>query len=81
MIHSYSRQYRQTLRQSLRAHGFTQIVLTIAHLDHDKENHQVSIDRLRAWCQQCHLNYDRPRHIQNRKYGRNWLKNQTSLNL
>lgn len=35
-----------------------QIVLTIAHLDHDETNHNVSIDRLRALCQKCHLNYD-----------------------
>ncbi len=34
------------------------VVLTIAHLDHDEENHQVSDDRLAAWCQYCHLNYD-----------------------
>jgi hypothetical protein len=34
------------------------VVLTIAHLDHDEENHSVSDDRLRAWCQYCHLNYD-----------------------
>lgn len=34
------------------------IVLTIAHLDHDEENHDVSIDRLNALCQQCHLRYD-----------------------
>lgn len=66
---------------ALRAFGYSQIVLTIAHLDHDYENHQVSIDRLRAWCQKCHLDYDRPRHIENRKNGRNWRKNQTKLNL
>lgn len=34
------------------------VVLTIAHLDHDETNHEVSDDRLRAWCQYCHLNYD-----------------------
>lgn len=34
------------------------VVLTIAHLDHDEENHDVTDDRLRAWCQYCHLNYD-----------------------
>ena len=34
------------------------VVLTIAHLDHDEENHDVSDDRLAALCQQCHLNYD-----------------------
>jgi len=46
------------------------VILTIAHLDHDKENHDVSDDRLRAWCQRCHLNYDRPRHIAKRKANR-----------
>jgi hypothetical protein len=35
------------------------IVLTIAHLDHDPENHEVADDRLRALCQRCHLRYDR----------------------
>lgn len=57
----------------------TMIVLTIAHLDHDKENHQVADDRLMALCQKCHLQYDLPRHIENRKYGRNFRKNQTKL--
>lgn len=34
------------------------VVLTIAHLDHDEENHQVSDDRLKALCQVCHLRMD-----------------------
>lgn len=34
------------------------VVLTIAHLDHDEENHNVSDDRLKAMCQRCHLRYD-----------------------
>lgn len=34
------------------------IVLTIAHLDHDEENHAVKPDRLAALCQMCHLRYD-----------------------
>lgn len=34
------------------------IILTIAHLDHDETNHNVSIDRLKALCQKCHLNLD-----------------------
>ena len=34
------------------------VVLTVAHLDHDEENHDVKDERLRAWCQYCHLNYD-----------------------
>lgn len=59
----------------------TKIVLTTAHLDHDKHNHEITIDRLRAWCQKCHLQYDLPRHIQNRKYGRNHDKNNYKLEL
>jgi len=34
------------------------VVLTIAHLDHDETNHEVSDDRLKAMCQLCHLRYD-----------------------
>ena len=34
------------------------VVLTIAHLDHDETNHDVSDDRLKALCQLCHLRYD-----------------------
>ncbi|HRI24373.1 MAG TPA: hypothetical protein PLZ45_06830 [Ferruginibacter sp.] len=34
------------------------VVLTVAHLDHDEENHDVSIDRLKDLCQICHLRYD-----------------------
>ncbi len=34
------------------------VVLTVAHLDHDETNHNVSMDRLAALCQFCHLNYD-----------------------
>lgn len=34
------------------------VVLTIAHLDHDETNHNVTDDRLKALCQHCHLNYD-----------------------
>ena len=34
------------------------VVLTIAHLDHDEENINVTDDRLKAACQICHLKYD-----------------------
>lgn len=34
------------------------VILTIAHLDHDETNHEVSLDRLAALCQVCHLRYD-----------------------
>lgn len=51
------------------------IVLTIAHLDHDKLNHEINLERLKALCQKCHLGYDIKNHIQNRKYGRNHNNN------
>jgi len=34
------------------------VILTIAHLDHDETNHEITDDRLMAMCQWCHLNYD-----------------------
>lgn len=34
------------------------VILTIAHLDHDETNQNVSDDRLAAMCQLCHLRYD-----------------------
>lgn len=34
------------------------VVLTIAHLDHDETNMEVTDDRLKAMCQLCHLRYD-----------------------
>ena len=33
--------------------------LHVAHLDHDKENWEVTLDRLLLLCQSCHLKYDR----------------------
>lgn len=41
----------------------TDIVLTIAHLDHVPEN--CADDNLRAWCQRCHLAYDQKHHQAN----------------
>lgn len=40
---------------------FFRIVLTVAHLCHDTMCRDPT--DLRALCQRCHLNYDRPRHI------------------
>lgn len=44
----------------------TDVVLTIAHLDHDPANNGSPGDRpnLRAWCQSCHLRYDAEHHAQ-----------------
>lgn len=50
----------------------TDVVLTIAHLDHVPEN--CAPENLRAWCQRCHLRYDAAHHAatanQTRRSGR-----------
>lgn len=44
-----------------------QVVLTIAHLDHDEDNKDVTDDRLKAACQLCHLRYDAKEKARRRK--------------
>lgn len=44
------------------------VVLTVAHIDHDKTNNKFS--NLAALCQRCHLKHDIKQHTANRKYGR-----------
>lgn len=46
----------------------TRIVLTIAHLDHTPEN--CELENLRALCQRCHLEYDKPMHLANSRQTR-----------
>ena len=41
----------------------TKVVLTIAHLDHDKTNNEY--DNLAALCQKCHLGIDLKHHMKN----------------
>ena len=43
----------------------SRVVLTIAHLDHVPEN--CDDGNLRAWCQRCHLHYDRHHHAETRR--------------
>ena len=43
------------------------VILTVAHLDHDEMNHNVSDDRLKALCQYCHLLYDSEEKSRRRK--------------
>lgn len=42
-----------------------QIVLTVAHLDHTPEHCEP--ENLKAWCQRCHLHYDRQHHAETRR--------------
>jgi hypothetical protein len=48
------------------------VVLTVAHLDHDEENHDVKDERLMHMCQVCHLRYDAEE-----KYRRSFRDNRT----
>lgn len=45
--------------------SFIFVVLTVGHLDHNPGNNDES--NLRAMCQRCHLNYDRPDNWQRRR--------------
>ena len=57
----------------------SKVILTTAHMDRNKDNNLFS--NLRHLCQKCHLNHDISQHVMNRKYGRNWKRNQTKLDL
>jgi len=55
------------------------VVLTVAHINHDKTNNEDA--NLAALCQRCHLNHDVKHHAENRRYGRNWKRDQTRMEL
>jgi hypothetical protein len=46
----------------IHGHWWFVIVLTVAHLDHDPRNCELS--NLKALCQKCHLGYDAQHHAQ-----------------
>lgn len=59
----------------------SRVVLTIGHLDHTPEN--CDEKNLKAWCQRCHLNYDKQHHAETAAKTRrdnspqvDWLDNQ-----
>ena len=55
----------------------SKVILTTAHIDQNKDNNRFS--NLRRLCQRCHLTHDKEQHRLNRKFGRNWKKNQYKL--
>lgn len=75
----FDHELKHCIKKDMTAKKPLQIVLTVAHLDNDKSNNGVSIDRLRAWCQRCHLNYDRDHHREN--FRRNFNKKKGLQNL
>jgi len=57
----------------------SKVVLTVAHLDHTPEN--CDDENLKAWCQRCHLNYDRHIHTANARETRERRRRQIPLPL
>lgn len=54
---------------SLKALGFTRVILTTAHLDRNTGNNRFS--NLKAFCQRCHFKYDWPANEMAKRYGKN----------
>lgn len=81
MINRRIRLSGSNMTESLRHFGFTKVVLTVAHVNHDKENHDVKDEDLKLNCQACHLSRDLAHHVENRKYGRNHKKSNFKLDL
>lgn len=57
MIYSRIRNQHSNMTESLKHFGFTKVILTTAHLNHNPEN--CSDNNLMALCQRCHNIYDR----------------------
>lgn len=55
----------------------TKVILTIAHLDHNKQNNDY--DNLAALCQKCHLGIDLKHHMANARETRTKKKKLQSL--
>jgi len=53
------------------------VVLTVGHLDHTPEN--CHPENLKAWCQRCHLNYDKHHHAKTRFLSKQKLLNNHDL--
>lgn len=68
MIHAKIRHSSHNMTTALKSLGFTRIVLTVAHLDHNPAN--CADDNLRALCQCCHLTYDADHHAQTARMSR-----------
>lgn len=72
--------YRNRAHRYTRHAGSTRIILTVAHIDHDL-SHNDDMDEggpalpleqanLVHLCQRCHLNHDRPKHLETRSVNR-----------
>lgn len=68
MFYSLINQKKYSHKMAMKSMGFSKIVTTVAHIDHDKTNNRFN--NLAALCQKCHLKHDIKQHVDNRKYGR-----------
>jgi hypothetical protein len=78
-LHLLTTKHQYSKQQALSSLGLTKVVLTVAHIDHDKNNNRFW--NLAAWCQKCHLSHDIKQHVANRKYGRDYKSNNHKLEL
>lgn len=58
----------------------SKVVLTTGHLEQD-EIEDCALDKLRHWCQRCHLRYDQAHHQRNARVTRFKKKGQEDLGL
>ena len=71
---------KTTEARVLKLLGFSKVVLTVAHLDRNKENNERA--NLAALCQKCHFNYDQYPNIAKRKANKSHAKRlQTQIEL
>lgn len=55
----------------------SRVYLAVAHLDRARAHNRFH--NLALLCQRCHLCHDRPQHLASRRAGRNWQRQQLSL--
>lgn len=55
----------RAVHEKLHPDTHSRVILTVAHLDHRPENCDPA--NLRAYCQACHLHYDRGHHAETRR--------------
>jgi glyoxylase-like metal-dependent hydrolase (beta-lactamase superfamily II) len=72
-------QYGWKVRELARHLECTYIILTVAHLDHNKRNNRFS--NLKCLCQRCHFAHDRKDNVIRKRYGRNYDAAQLKINL
>lgn len=66
------RAVRQLQHRVLKQQRITRVILTVAHLDRNRDNNRFW--NLAALCQKCHLGHDKDQHVANRRLGREWKR-------